>query len=163
MHRRVYQVRVSKIDPSDYVQPYDVSDRLYYSVGADYVIDVEDRHEELKYLMESLKNVFVKGPEQFSFQIAEDGKEHFFKTGYERFRELCAQMTTLSLDAFIGKESGPEKKPMFLLMYELEEAYGSKYDNYVYEDGTLEPFSEWLRHADTDVTYYFGNVLDYHL
>lgn len=112
--------------------------------------------------MESFKNIFVKGPNQFSFQIAEGGKEHYFKPGYKRFRELCAQMTTLSLDAFIGKESGPENKPMSLLMYELDEAYEAKFGYYIYEDDTLEPLSEWLRNADTGVTYYFGNVLDYH-
>ena len=56
-------------------------------------------------------------------------------------------MTTLSLDAFIGKESGPENKPMFLLMYELDEAYEAKYGYYIYEDDTLEPLSEWLRNA----------------
>ena len=50
-------------------------------------------------------------------------------------------MTTLSLDAFIGKESGPENKPMSLLMYELDEAYEAKFGYYIYEDDTLEPLS----------------------
>lgn len=162
MHSRIFQVGTTEIAPSDYIQPDEVSDRLYYNGVADYVADVEDRCEELKYLMESFKNIFVKGPNQFSFQIAEGGKEHYFKPGYKRFRELCAQMTTLSLDAFIGKESGPENKPMFLLMYELDEAYEAKFGYYIYEDDTLEPLAEWLRNADTGVTYYFGNVLDYH-
>lgn len=162
MHSRIFQVGTTEIAPSDYIQPGDVWDRMHYNGAADYVTDLDDRCEELKYLMESFKNIFVKGPNQFSFQIAEGGKEHYFKPGYKRFRELCAQMTTLSLDAFIGKESGPENKPMFLLMYELDEAYGDKYGYYIYEDDTLEPLSEWLRNADTGVTYYFGNVLDYH-
>ncbi len=162
MHSRVFQVSKSKIAPSDYVQPFDISDRLCNNGVADYVTDVDDRAEELKYLMGDFKNIFVKGPDQFSFQIAESGKEHYFKPGYKRFRELCALMSTLSLDAFIGKESGPENKPMYLLMYELDEAYQNKYGYYIYEDDTLEPLCEWLRDADTDVTYYFGNVLDYH-
>ena len=51
---------------------------------------------------------------------------------------------------------------MSLLMYELDEAYEAKFGYYIYEDDTLEPLSEWLRNADNGVTYYFGNVLDYH-
>ena len=112
--------------------------------------------------MESFSGIFVPEPGKDSFRIAPNGKKAYFSGGYKRFRELCAQMTTLSLDAFIGKESGPENKPMSLLMYELDEAYEAKFGYYIYEDDTLEPLAEWLRNADTGVTYYFGNVLDYH-
>lgn len=86
MHSRIFQVSTTEIAPSDYIQPADVSDRLCDNGVADYVDDVEDRAEELKYLMGSFKNIFVKGPDQFSFQIAEGGKEHYFKPGYKRFR-----------------------------------------------------------------------------
>lgn len=162
MHSRIFQVSKTEIDPSYYVQPGDVWDRMHYNGAADYVTDLDDRSEEVEYLMQSFAHVFAKGPDQFSFQIAEGGKEHYFKPGYRRFRELCALMITLSLDAFIGKETGPENKSMSLLMYELNEAYEDKFGYYIYEDDTLEPLCEWLRNADTDVTYYFGNVLDYH-
>ena len=124
MHSRIFQVSTTEIAPSDYIQPDDVSDHLCDNGVADYVDDVEDRAEELKYLMGSFKNIFVKGPGQFSFQIAEGGKEHYFKPGYK--------------------------------------AYEAKFGYYIYEDDTLEPLSEWLRNADNGVTYYFGNVLDYH-
>ena len=57
MHSRVYQVSKSKIAPSDYVQPFDISDRLCNNGVADYVTDVDDRAEELKYLMGDFKNI----------------------------------------------------------------------------------------------------------
>ena len=70
MHSRIFQVGTTEIAPSDYIQPDDVSDRLCDNGVADYVDDVEDRAEELKYLLGSFKNIFVKGPGQFSFQIS---------------------------------------------------------------------------------------------
>ena len=97
MHSRIFQVGTTEIDPSDYIRPDVVSDLLCDNGVADYVDDVEDRAEELKYLMGSFKNIFVKGPNQFSFQIAEGGKEHYFKPGYKRFpRALRSDDHTLS-------------------------------------------------------------------
>lgn len=111
MHSRIFQVGTTEIAPSDYIQPDEVSDRLYYNGVADYVADVEDRCEELKYLMESFKNIFVKGPNQFSFQIAEGGKEHYFKPGYKAVpRALRPDDHPLS-GCLHRKESGPENKP----------------------------------------------------
>ena len=86
MHSRIFQVSTTEIAPSDYIQPDDVSDQLCDNGVADYVDDVEDRAEELKYLMGSFKNIFVKGPGQFSFQIAEGGKEHYFSSGRNKDR-----------------------------------------------------------------------------
>lgn len=47
-------------------------------------------------------------------------------------------------------------------MYELNEAYSSKYGYYIYEDDELQPLPEWLRAADPQAIYHIGNVLDYH-
>ena len=71
-------------------------------------------------------------------------------------------MQTLTLEAFIGLEKGPERKPMDLYMYKLNEAYTDKYGFYIYEEDTLMPLGEWLRWVDLEEDYYFGNVLDYH-
>ena len=53
-------------------------------------------------------------------------------------------------------------KALSFLMYELNEAYSSKYGYYIYEDDELQPLPEWLRAADPQAIYHIGNVLDYH-
>ena len=60
MHSRIFQVGTTEIAPSDYIQPDDVSDQLCDNGVADYVDDVEDRAEELKYLMGSFRTSLLK-------------------------------------------------------------------------------------------------------
>lgn len=161
MHSRIIQVSKSPIEPVDYTQPVEIPDYFQASI-ADYVIEVDDRQEELDYVMESFKGILVAGTEKNSFCVTDEGRKQYFQGGYQRFREICALMLTMSLDAFIGTETGPEGKAVSQFMYELNEAYADKYGFYIYENDELQPLCEWLREADTNVVYYFGNVLDYH-
>ena len=62
MHSRIFQVGTTEIDPSDYIRPDVVSDLLCDNGVADYVDDVEDRAEELKYLMGSVSYTHLTLP-----------------------------------------------------------------------------------------------------
>lgn len=61
------------------------------------------------------------------------------------------------------RRSKRQTKALSFLMYELNEAYSSKYGYYIYEDEELQPLHEWLRAADPQAIYHIGNVLDYTL
>ncbi len=161
MHSRIFQISKETIDVGDYIEASDIPVGFQSGI-ADYVVDVEDRTAELKYLMESFSGIFMPEPGNNSFRIAPNGKKAYFSSGYKRFRELCALMLTTTLEAFIGTEAGPENKPFSLLMYELNEAYSDKFGYYIYEDEELQPLCEWLRAADPQAIYHIGNVLDYH-
>lgn len=161
MHSRIFQVSKAPVTTQNFIQAYEIQDHFQSGI-ADYVIEVENRREELDYLMESFRNILEQGPEKYSFRITAEGRENYFRGGYQRFRELCALMLTMPLGAFIGTEPGPEGKAISMLMYELNEAYADKYGYYIYEDDELMPLCEWLRGADLNEVYYFGNVLDYH-
>lgn len=161
MHSRIFQISKETIDVSDYIEASDIPEGFQSGI-ADYVVDVEDRTAELKCLMESFGGIFVPEPGEDSFRIAPNGKKAYFSGGYKRFRELCALMLTTTMEAFIGMEAGPEDKALSFLMYELNEAYSSKYGYYIYEDDELLPLPEWLRVADPQAIYHIGNVLDYH-
>ena len=53
MHSRIFQVGTTEIAPSDYIQPADVSDRLYATTGSPTMSPMwKTGAEELKYLME---------------------------------------------------------------------------------------------------------------
>ena len=161
MHSRIFQISKETIDVSDYIEASDIPEGFQSGI-ADYVVDVEDRTAELKCLMESFSGIFVPEPGKDSFRIASNGKKAYFSGGYKRFRELCALMLTTTMEAFIGMEAGPEDKALSFLMYELNEAYSSKYGYYIYEDDELQALPEWLRAADQQAIYHIGNVLDYH-
>ena len=161
MHSRIFQVSKVPIEPSQYIQAFDIPDSFTTGI-ADYVADVDDRQGELEWFEESLEGLVKRDPTKDSFRVLPDGREAYFRPSYQRFKEICALMQTLTLEAFIGLEKGPERKPMDLYMYKLNEAYTDKYGFYIYEEDTLMPLGEWLRWVDLEEDYYFGNVLDYH-
>lgn len=161
MHSRIFQVSREPIEPAGYINTFDIPDHFQSGI-ADYVDDVDDRQAELDFLMKSFQGILEPGPEENSFCVTDESRERYFQGSYQRFREICALLQTITLGAFIGTEPGPGRKPVSLFMYELNEAYSVKYGYYIYEDDELQPLNQWLREADSDSVYYFGNVLDYH-
>lgn len=161
MHSRIFQVSKAPIEPSQYIQSFDIPDSFTSGI-ADYVADVDDRQEELEWFGESFEGLVRRGHDKDAFQILPAGREAYFRQGHQRFKEICALMQTVTLEAFIGLEKGPEGKTIDLLMYELNETYADKYGFYIYEEDALMPLGEWLRGVDLEAVYYFGNVLDYH-
>lgn len=161
MHSRIFQVSKAPTEPSKYIQSFDIPDSFTSGI-ADYVADVGDRQGELEWFEESLEGLVKRGPTKDSFQVLPAGREAYFRQGHQQFKEICALMQTVTLEAFIGLEKGPEGMPMELYMYKLNEAYTDKYGFYIYEEDTLMPLGEWLRGVDLEAVYYFGNVLDYH-
>ena len=126
MHSRIFQVSKAPIESEYFIRAFDIPE--YFQTGiADYVMDVDDRQGELDYFMGSFQNILEQGAEKNSFRVTAEGRERYFKGGYQRFREICALMQTITLGAFIGTELGPGGKPVSLFMYELNEVYSVKY------------------------------------
>lgn len=149
------------IIPEELMSEYSIPE-YFHSGIADYVAEVSDQEEELAYFMECEAGVLEAGKEKHAFQLAPQGRENYFQGKYKEFRELCALMLTASLDAFIGTEPGPGNQQFSYLMYKLNDSYCDHYGYYIYEDGELKSFCDWLRDADPKAVYYLGNVLDYH-
>lgn len=161
MHSRIIQISRKALDQSDYLTAVDVPPGFTDSV-ADYVQETKDRAQEVGIFLEAYLPLFEPGTSPEAFRVVSEGKRRYFRGRYQKFREVCALLGTMTLDAFIGDECGPAGRTLDWHLYELQEACSEKYGIYIYEGGELTPFCDWLRHAKPGRDYYFGSILSYH-
>ena len=142
-HANIYQVSLFPILPEDIMDQETIFATNDWFIGeiADYIDDV-DRESAL-----TERSQFARG---FQIQENNDGKyiivtskEDYFRPIWEMF---CKKMhSTIGLEEFMG--------------YRSED---NNFGDYIYADGELMTFSQFIRSCVVNEPYYIGGVIGYH-
>lgn len=159
MHCKVFELNTRKIPAVERMDASELEDRTdleFISCVADYVEDISDsqRDFEIRDLCLSLDcKAFVKFDLQNEKICFKDGfAQRYFSSALEAFKDRASKITLEEFSGVSGK------------VQELKNLIEDKYDIYIrFEGDALVCFDKFVReHLDTDTTYYFGGVVDYH-
>lgn len=122
-------------------------------LGANYVEDVNGE-EKLRIIQDTLKDLYDQGAEKleldsnFGIILTDACKENYFRKRYHAIKKMVSEM---SLQEFATSD-----------LYSLRSNIEDTYSDIVYFNDTEYTFDRWLREAEVDVPYYFGNVIIMH-
>ena len=156
MHNRVIEVTTEKIEECDFLDYWDLIERLN-DFTADSVgeIDGSRAKDIADFLINHLlvfEIIFDRSDESIIFT---DGfKDRYFE---ERFSALKLMINSLKLETFSG--SGDEYFPM----RDINRLIEDDLDLYIYdEDKVIMPLDSFIRnYMKEGVKYFFGGVVDY--
>ena len=156
MHSRIYQLSEKPITKDKLKQDYEYKGSFVGNI-ADYVAEIPFKSneylEDLKWLSE-LTGIEVDAG---AGTLIIKSKKEYFTEKHDRFKELLAKLSDVTLDEFITNNSWSD-------MYELNAAYENKHSFYIDDSDTCEvvPFDNWIRTAEENKVYYIGSIIDYH-
>lgn len=151
MHSRIFQVSAKPIDKCDYIEESNYWDHWFLNRVADYVVDSDDRNEDIEWLS-CVRGITVGKDENGEYCVV-DSKEEYFKMTFEVFKTTLDVIKDCTLEEFAKGISE---------MWKLQNAYEDEFGFYVDVNGDLMPFDSFVRRCTTGEKYYIGGTLDYH-
>ena len=150
----IIQITKDRLQPDEYI-----SEEFYYDnfVGtiADYVDGDINREKELEFFQNTLgSTAHFSTPDEF--QIV--NKNDYFRSKFMHFTEQLRIMGIYTLEQF----SGDTPSDIDFDFYKLRKSYSDKFGVYIEWEGGTVPIADFLRHADTNTTYYVGGIIKYH-
>lgn len=153
MHSSMYQL-------SEGVEEKIEEEEIYGFVGtiADYMIEVEDKTEDIKWLLSSFpKGLFVYNDLEKSIEFKEGFKEEFFRAKYEDFKKNTENLT---LEEFSGADNKFNIGPNSL--YLIEHLLDNKYGFYIYCDDYYQTLDNFVRYSSLlEKKFYIGTIFNY--
>ena len=153
-YENIYQISPHPITPDDYIGEEQFYDNF---VGryASHVEESKDRQTDIKALKKEL-GAAVEWNDN-SFKIVD--KNEFFRGKRIRFNDAVERLSLYELDEF----SGNEPSDIDFAMFSLNQYYSNECGTYVYDElNSTRTIDQFMRQANTDETWYVGNVIKYH-
>lgn len=162
MGGNIFEIKEEHIEELDRLSEDDISCEHPFRGQVDWIEDVEDRQEEVRYFLKNLEescNGFCSSlsDEEGSFSFTEGFKKAYFAEKYERFEKAVNELrANMSVKCF-------SDATLDVVMGRMNEAYQEEYGTYVIGDyQELRTLDNFIRHASVGVTYYVGGVMWYH-
>lgn len=161
MHSRIFQLEenIEKLENSLLTEDEIIYNHNWFlNSVADYVMDISEKDEDIEWFINSIKekcNDFLEiDNKQKSITFLPGFKYRYF---IKRFNYLKQQINEIKLDDFCEEWS----ISIELIKNAIEDKFGFYIFNEYYGLITLDSFIRSLPN-DSQVTYYFGSILDYH-
>lgn len=159
MHSRIFQLERSLEDINNYsLEEYqfycDCKHSWFIGYIADYVDEDTNRNEDIEWFLECYHdfNEYFKANNKIeeSITFSPNFKKAYFNGRFERLKQ---QINSITIDEFTNS----------LKAYTLKELIENRFDFYIYSRDKLQTMDDFVRDLpDKEITYYFGNTLDYH-
>ena len=157
MHSRIFELSRTPVSPEDRFNTNDIPDGFYHNI-ADYAIDETNRAEDIAWFVSCYRSIIAIGEDGESITFDHMAKQDYFRFKHQKFIEKAAELSAVSLDAFVGDTP----YPIDFTVYELNDAYKDKFSFYIYFESELVPMDEFIRTFSLDGVFYFGGTVDYH-
>ena len=157
MHSRIFELSRTPVSPEDRFNTNDIPDGFYHNI-ADYAIDETNRAEDIAWFVSCYRSIIAIGEDGESITFNHMAKQDYFRFKHKKFIEKAAELSAVSLDAFVGDTP----YPIDFTVYELNDAYKDKFSFYIYFESELVPMDEFIRTFSLEGTFYFGGTVDYH-
>lgn len=157
MHSRIFELSRTPVSPEDRFNTNDIPDGFYHNI-ADYAIDETNRAEDIAWFVSCYRSIIAIGEDGESITFNHMAKQDYFRFKHQKFIEKAAELSAVSLDAFVGDTP----YPIDFTVYELNDAYKDKFSFYIYFESELVPMDEFIRTFSLEGTFYFGGTVDYH-
>ncbi len=151
MHSRIFQFSDQPIHPNDYIREENFYDNFVEEI-ADYISSDTNRDADIEWLISSLKRYgIIYNEEEESIIFPEDFKIKYFKSRYDKFKELTQKIDLIdfSKDEFVLRE--------------LQQLIEDKYGFYIYTYYYYETLDNFIRNLNDVKKYYIGGTIDYHM
>lgn len=152
MHSRIFQVNKKPIKEEDYISESDYWEHWFTNEIADYVVDSDDRNDDIKWLKESAKGYTV-GHDINGDYIMITNRIEYFSNAFKRFKETLDSIKDCTIEHFID---GMHE------IWSLKNVYEDRFGFYVDANGELMTFDSFIRYCNEGDIYYIGGTLDYH-
>ena len=152
MHSRIFQVSKKPIKEYEYLSESDYWEHWFLNSVADYVVDSDDRDEDIKWLKDYAKGYIVDHDENGDYFVI-ISKAEYFENSFKNFTELLDKIKNCTIENFVA---GIHE------MWGLKNAYEETFGFYVDMNGELLSFDSFVRHCTEGEKYYIGGTLDYH-
>ena len=157
MHSRIFELSRTPVHPEDRFNTNDIPDGFYHNI-ADYAIDETNRAEDIAWFVSCYRSIIAIGEDGESITFDHMAKQDYFRFKHQKFIEKAAELSAVSLDAFVGDTP----YPIDFAVYELNDAYKDKFGFYIYYENELVPMDEIMRTFSLEGVFYFGGTVDYH-
>jgi hypothetical protein len=157
MHSRIFELSRTPVHPEDRFNTNDIPDGFYHNI-ADYAIDETNRAEDIAWFVSCYRSIIAIGEDGESITFDHMAKQDYFRFKHQKFIEKAAELSAVSLDAFVGDTP----YPIDFAVYELNDAYKDKFGFYIYYENELVPMDEFMRTFSLEGIFYFGGTVDYH-
>lgn len=149
MHNRIIQLSEEPLKREDWVVADAFCDNGFVGTVADYVVDVVNRKDDIKWFLSLLKPYgTVYDSADKSVLFSRYFKEKYFALRLNKVKELVDNMN--------GSDLINDMK-----VFELEGLINNKYGMYIYKDYWMS-LDNFVRKLEEGVKYHVGAVLDYH-
>ena len=152
MHSRIFQASTKPIQEYEYLSESDYWEHWFLNSVADYVVDSDDRNEDIEWLKECARGYTVDCDENGDYFVI-TSKVEYFKNAFKNFTELLGKIKDYTIENFAA---GMHE------MWGLQNAYEEKFGFYVDMHGELMSFDSFVRHCTEGEKYYIGGTLDFH-
>ena len=164
MHSRIFHIELEEHRNRLKEEPlmecdfeYDMEHEWFVGSIADYVDECTDKENDIRWFinsMESYNEYFTinnEDTEIASITFFPGFKQAFFESRLVRLKEMVRDMT---IDEFTDS----------MMSFRLRDIIHDKFGFYIYSyDNGLISIDEFVRNIpDIEITYYFGNTIDYH-
>ena len=154
----IFQIGREPINKNKHMTSSDIPEDFYAAI-AEYIDDGCDRERNIQFFIELFGDQILLSDNGESFTFRPAVKQTYFRRKYSAFIDKAAELSGVSLDAFVGKTP----YPISSAMYELNRAFSDRFGNYVYCDGDLYPLDQWVREESLKGTYFFGETIDFNV
>ena len=152
MHSRIFQASTKPIKEYEYLSESDYWEHWFLNSVADYVVDSDDRNEDIEWLKDCAQGYIVDHDENGEYFVI-TSKVEYFENAFKNFTELLDKIKNYTIENFVA---GIHE------MWGLKNAYEEKFGFYVDMRGELMSFDSFVRHCTEGEKYYIGGTLDYH-
>lgn len=154
MYKNIFQVSTSRFNPGRYASVADVTAFTETPITA--VQLAESRSNALQAFQKWMQMNDLGFCDQSKFRFSLVAPEHYFKGRFKLFCE-SAQKLADALEADFWRDNGTIRN----LIHDLQSSYESLMNTYVMVDyETPVTMDQFIRTADLDTPYYFGEVFD---
>lgn len=156
MHSRIFEVSTSPFssvgDHYDFDSP---SHFMFFSPSVDYVVNSEDRKDDIHWLKRYLDTYYGVTFEGDSFSFDFHYKNNYFES---RLVELKQMVRDITLNEFSG-----QNQEAWMKNYRIEQSIEDKLGFRIYSEfGGNTSIDQFIRDSKPNTTYYIGGVGDYH-
>jgi len=152
----VYQIECSPIDKSDYITEATFFDSAFLKSVADYVTqDIDTDNEAENLFAQTEKHGGKCNRTEKSLSFPAEYSRSYFKERFYRFKELVKDMCSIDLQLFCHNKILSSK------IREVSSCFNNRDEDYVYSDGEIETFDEFVRSISPGETYYLGGIVAY--
>lgn len=154
MHSRIFEISESSFIDKDDHYFFDFEDLGSMPSGVDYVVETENREDDIEWLRDIMSHYKGITFDDESFIVSTDFKNEYFE---KRFKDLKERVEELTLEEFSDENKGMME--LYYIKKAIEDRLGFRVFNYNYGNMSFDTF---VRHMKPNVRYYIGGIGDYH-